>query len=47
MDQTALKDELKYATMQYGEQCVMTTGTMLMQMWSADSLDSPQQVKSG
>jgi len=44
MDQTALRVELKCAIMQYGVQFVMTSGTFLMQMWSADSLDSPQQV---
>jgi len=44
MDQIALKVELKCAIMQYGVQFVMTSGTVLMQMWSADSLDSTQQV---
>ena len=45
MDQTAVRVGLKCATMQHGAQCVMTTGTMLMLRWSADSLDSPQQVQ--
>ena len=44
MDQTTLRVELKCAIMQYGVQCVMTSGIVLMQVWSADSLDSPQQV---
>ena len=40
---TSLRVELKCATIQYGAPCVMTSGVLLMLLWSADSLDFPQQ----
>ena len=42
--QMALRVVLKCATMQHGVQCVMTSGTTMMLLWSVDSWDSPQQV---
>jgi len=44
VEQMTLRVELKCATMRCGAQCVMTSGELLMLLWSADSLDSPQQV---
>ena len=44
---TSLRVELKCATIQYGAQCVMTSGVMLMHRWSADSLVFPQQARTG
>ena len=41
---TSLRVELKCATIQYGAQCVMTSGVLLMLWWSADSSDFPPQV---
>ena len=40
---TSLRVELKCATIQYGAQCVMTSGVLLMLKWSADSWDFPPQ----
>jgi len=35
-----LKDVWRFAGMKNGEQCVMISGQLLMQLWLADSLDS-------
>ena len=43
---TSLRVELKCATIQYGAQCVMTSGVMLMHEWSADNLGFPQQART-
>jgi len=40
-----MKEELSIATIMPGEQYVMTTGIQLMQMFSADSLDTSLMVK--
>jgi len=37
---------LRFVTTMHGAQCVMTSGTILMPMWSADSLGLLQQASS-
>ena len=39
------KDEWRFAIVEYGGQCVTTTGIKWMQMSSAASLDMDSQVK--
>ena len=36
------KDEWRFATMEYGGQCVTTAGTRWMQVWSVQSWDMPK-----
>ena len=40
--QLCLKGVWRSAGMKSGEQCVMISGPLLMQLWPADSLGSPQ-----
>ena len=40
----ALEDVWKFVTMTFGEQCVMTSGTIMMLEWPAGSLDLLAQV---
>ena len=41
-----MKDEWKSAYLKFGGQCVMIRGQLLMLMWHADKLDSPDLVRS-
>ena len=36
------KDEWRFATMEYGGQCVTTAGTRWMLVWSVQSWDTPE-----
>ena len=39
-----MKDVWKSARVEVGEPCVMISGILLMPVWPADSLDSPDTV---
>ena len=39
------KDEWRFATMEYGGQCVTMAGMKWMQMWSVESLGMARQVR--
>ena len=44
MELLKLKEELKYVTMDYGEQCVMTSGIVQILLWYANNLDTRQVI---